>query len=41
MDWQLSPQSFFKHTDGLMFQVVIGTDATVRQRLNGPIILEH
>lgn len=39
MGWQLSPQSLFKHTDGLMLQVVIGADATVRQRLNGPIIL--
>lgn len=41
MDGQLSPQSFFKRADGLMPQVVIGGDATVRQGLNAPIILEY
>lgn len=40
MDGQLSPQSFFKHANGLMLQVVIGGDATISQWLNGPIILD-
>lgn len=41
MDGQLSPESFFKHADGLMLQVVIGGNASVRQWLDGAIILEH
>lgn len=41
MGSHLSLQPFFKHSDGLMPQVVIGGDATVGQWLNGAIILEH
>lgn len=40
MQRQLSLQSLFEHADGLVFQVVIGGNATVSQRLDGLIILE-
>lgn len=41
LDRQVGPQPLFKHADGLMLQVVIGGNATISQRLNGPIILQH
>lgn len=40
MDGQLGLQSFFKRANSLMLQVVIGGDATVRQWLDSPVVLE-
>ena len=39
LDGQLSPQPLLEHPDCLVLQVVVGGDTTVRQGLNGAIIL--
>lgn len=41
MDGQLRPQAFLEHADGLMFQVIIGGDSAVCERLNGALVLKE
>lgn len=39
LDGQFWLQTLFEHADGLVFQVIVGCDAAVRQRLDGVIVL--
>ncbi len=39
LDGQLWLQTLFEHADGLVLQVIVGSDAAVRQRLDGLLVL--
>lgn len=39
LDGQLWLQTLFEHADGLVFQVIVGPDAAIRQRLDGLLVL--
>lgn len=40
LDGQIWLQSLFKHAHGLVFQVIVGCNAAVRQWLNGALVLK-